>query len=178
MLGAFAAFAMLLAAMGLYGVLSYLVTQSTHDIGVLVALGASPSDIINPQRYSSRNATIGSTLVVRQAGMSVAATATAANSAGTKTKVIVSVVLTPNNMLASTRVNTVVPARPAKIPIATSSIPCRTTNLTGMFLVARTSSDAAGLSSAIVQEIHTVDPSVAVYGIRAMQERLYEGFCS
>jgi predicted permease len=44
----------------------------------------------------------------------------------------------------------------------------------GMFLVARTSSDAAGLAGAVVREIHAVDPDVAVYGIRTMQERLYD----
>lgn len=46
MLTAFSAFALLLAAVGLYGLLAYLVSQSTHDIGILVALGASPRKII------------------------------------------------------------------------------------------------------------------------------------
>src|SRR5215472_2676505 len=63
LLGVFALIALLLASIGIYGVISYIAGQRTHEIGIRMALGAQPLDVLKLVMGDAARMTAGGVLV-------------------------------------------------------------------------------------------------------------------
>ena len=112
LLSAFALLALVLAALGIYGVLSYAVAQRTNEIGVRMALGATSSEIM--RSFARRG--LGVTLTGLAIGVALAAIASRLMSTllyGFRPDYITTVVVVSVILVAVATLACVVPARRA-----------------------------------------------------------------
>jgi predicted permease len=114
MLGAFAVFALILAVVGVYGVMSHLVSQGTHDIGVRMALGAQRSWIVGMVLRQGMELTIAG-IVVGLIGAAVLTRVMESLLFGISTRDIVTFSIVPVLLAAIALIATYVPARRATL---------------------------------------------------------------
>ena len=69
LLASFAGLALVLAAIGIYGVMSQLVQQSTHEIGIRMALGAAPGAVLGMVLRNAMGMALGGIAVGAVAAM-------------------------------------------------------------------------------------------------------------
>lgn len=77
LLGAFSAFALVLASLGIYGLISYSVNQRTQEIGIRLAIGASTADV--------KRQIVAQTLTLAAIGVTIGAVASWALARGMRT---------------------------------------------------------------------------------------------
>ncbi len=112
MLGLFAAIALILAAIGIYGVISYSVGERRHELGLRMALGALPWDVV---RLVLRQAMMLSVLgvIIGMAGSFAAAPLLARFLYGVRPHDLLTLVLVSSLLIAVTFLASYIPARRA-----------------------------------------------------------------
>jgi ABC-type antimicrobial peptide transport system permease subunit len=112
MLGVFAGFALLLAIVGVYGVMSHLVAQGAHDIGVRMALGAERASILRMIMRQGLELTIAGS-IAGLAGALVLTRVMASLLFGVSTTDIVTFATIPLLLILTAMIASYVPARRA-----------------------------------------------------------------
>jgi predicted permease len=112
MLGSFAAFALILAVVGVYGVMSHLVTQGSHDIGIRMALGAERSSILGMVLRRGMELT-GAGVVLGLAGAALLTRAMASLLFGVSATDLATFSIVPLLLIATAAIATWIPARRA-----------------------------------------------------------------
>jgi len=109
MLGVFAAFALLLAVVGVYGVMSHLVAQGAHDIGVRMALGAERGGILLMVLRRGTELTVAG-VVAGMVGAVALSRVMASLLFGVSTTDVTTFLIVPVLLLATATIATYVPA--------------------------------------------------------------------
>jgi putative ABC transport system permease protein len=112
LVGLFAILALLLAAIGVYGVLAYLVTQRTREIGLRIALGARPGSVRGlVVGHSMRLSIVG--VILGVAGAVVLAPAIESQLYGVKSRDLPTLITVPMALLFIAVLASYIPARRA-----------------------------------------------------------------